>query len=54
MHVERDDNEAKYWLSPVRLERSRGFRRNELNRVQRIVEENDQYLLDRWNEFFSG
>ena len=44
VHVERDDGEAKFWLDPVRLVRSYGFAPNE----------NEQYLLDRWNEFFNG
>jgi Domain of unknown function (DUF4160) len=26
VHVERDENTAKFWLSPVRLESSGGFR----------------------------
>ena len=30
VHVERDDCEAKFWLDPVRLERSRGFAGREL------------------------
>ncbi len=25
IHVERDDQTAKFWLQPVRVERSRGF-----------------------------
>ena len=25
MHIEREDNLAKFWLDPLRLERSRGF-----------------------------
>ena len=25
VHVERDDNSAKFWLSPVRLQSSGGF-----------------------------
>jgi hypothetical protein len=54
IHVERDDNEAKYWLDPVRLQRSFGFAASELRRVERLVEENQQLLLDRWNEFFNG
>jgi Domain of unknown function (DUF4160) len=29
IHVEREDNTAKFWLDPVRLQQSRGFRRNE-------------------------
>jgi Domain of unknown function (DUF4160) len=54
IHVERDDNEAKFWLDPVRLQRSIGFARSELRRVERLVTENQQLLLDRWNEFFNG
>ena len=26
VHVEREDDEAKYWLEPVRLEKSDGLR----------------------------
>ena len=51
-HVERDDCEAKFWLDPVRLERRRGFSRRELNRIQELVAEHQNYLLGRWNEFF--
>ena len=51
-HVERDDCEAKFWLEPVRLERSHGFRRKEINRVRKLVEENREQLLEIWNEFF--
>ena len=39
IHVGRDDCEAKFWLDPVRLERSRGFRRNEINQVWELVQE---------------
>jgi hypothetical protein len=56
VHVERDDAEAKFWLGPVRLERSRGFARNEINQIQMIhaiVEENQHHLLDRWHEYFN-
>jgi hypothetical protein len=54
VHVERDDSEAKFWLDPVRLERSRGFRRNEINRVRKLVEEHQVQLWESWNEFFRG
>jgi hypothetical protein len=40
VHVERDDKVAKFWLSPVRLERSGGFSRREINRIQDLVETN--------------
>ncbi|HEY3394091.1 MAG TPA: DUF4160 domain-containing protein [Lacipirellulaceae bacterium] len=54
IHVERDDNEAKFWLDPVRLQKSIGFARSELRRIERLVAENRQMLLDGWNEFFNG
>jgi uncharacterized protein DUF4160 len=54
VHVERGDAEAKLWLDPVRLERSRGFRRNEINRIRKLVEEYREQLLEGWNEFFRG
>ena len=54
VHVERDDCEAKFWLDPVRLERSYGFRRQEINRVRGLVEQHREQLLEGWNEFFRG
>ncbi|MFL5342317.1 MAG: DUF4160 domain-containing protein [Gemmataceae bacterium] len=54
VHVERDDGEAKFWLDPVRLERSRGFSRKDMNRVRKLIEDNRQFLLEAWNEFFHG
>jgi hypothetical protein len=54
IHVERDDCEAKFWLNPVALERSRLFARKEINRIQEIIEENQQQLLDSWDEYFNG
>lgn len=54
VHVERDDYDAKFWLDPVRLQWSHGFAANEINKIERLVVENQQHLLDRWNEFFNG
>ncbi len=54
VHVERDNCEAKYWLDPVRLQRSHGFGARELNRIETLVLENQQFLLERWNEFFNS
>jgi hypothetical protein len=54
VHVERDDCEAKFWLDPVRLERSRGSSRNEINRLRSLVVEHRQQLLESWDEFFRG
>lgn len=54
IHVERDDCEVKFWLDPVRLEHSHGFRRKDINRIRDLVEEHEHSLLESWNEFFDG
>lgn len=53
VHVERDNEEAKFWLAPVRLQGNKGFSRVEVNRIQKLVEENKEQLLAGWNEFFN-
>ena len=52
IHVERKDNEAKFWLTPVRLQSNRGFNCTEINRIQKLVEEHQEQLLPGWNDFF--
>ena len=54
VHIERDKNIAKFWLDAVRLQNSGGFNRSELNRIQKLVDENREDLLRRWNEYFNG
>jgi hypothetical protein len=53
IHVEQAERFAKFWLNPVSLVKSRGFRSNELSEIQKIVEENLNILLEKWNEYFS-
>ena len=53
VHVERDVSTAKIWLDPVRLQRSNGFRRNEINRIIEIVEENRDQFLSSWDNYFN-
>lgn len=52
IHVERDDNVAKFWLDPVRLQSSGGFSRVEINRIANIVNTHRKQLLEAWNEYF--
>jgi hypothetical protein len=40
IHVERDREIAKFWLQPVRLQSNQGFNRTEINRIQKLVQEN--------------
>jgi hypothetical protein len=53
IHIERDDNQAKFWLDPIRLQMSAGFTSKEINRIHRIVKENQAQLLRNWDEYFN-
>lgn len=45
---------AKFWLEPVRLQSSRGFRRPELRKVERLVTDNTAQFLRAWHGFFGN
>jgi len=52
VHVEREGNIAKFWLDPVRLQRNGGFRRPEIVRIGKIVEEHHGKITEAWHEYF--
>ncbi|MBJ7901586.1 MAG: DUF4160 domain-containing protein [Cyanobacteria bacterium RI_101] len=52
IHVKRDRQLAKFWLSPISLEKNRGFKDHELNDICRLVEEHEQILLEAWHDYF--
>mgnify|MGYP001594843020 FL=1 len=54
VHVEREGHVAKFWLDPVRLERSGKFGRSEIMNIQRIVEKHQSVLLEAWHDYFQG
>jgi len=54
VHVEREERQAKFWLDPVRLENSRGFRRIEIRQIERLVADNAGLLLEAWHEYFGN
>lgn len=52
VHIDRDDQSAKFWLEPVSLAKNIGFSAKELRKLQGLVEENQETLLEAWYEFF--
>ncbi|MCK4342015.1 MAG: DUF4160 domain-containing protein [Phycisphaerae bacterium] len=52
VHVDRDDETAKFWLTPVALAYNIGFRARELRDIQRIVSERSAEYLEAWNDYF--
>ncbi len=54
VHVEREASAATFWLDPVRIERSQGFSRTEIRRLERLVAANVTFLLRAWHEYFGN
>jgi hypothetical protein len=52
VHVERDNQTAKFWLRPVELATQRNFSEREVRRIQPIVEEHEAEILKVWHERF--
>ncbi len=53
IHIQNERALAKFWLKPVVYARSVGFSAHELTKINKLVEENQETLLEAWNEFFS-
>ena len=54
IHVERSEDVAKFWLYPVELAESHGFRSHELNRLRAMVIEHRTTFLEAWNAHFGN
>ena len=54
MHVDRDNQSAKFWLRPVTLAVNLGFSPVELRRIQEILKQNESSLLEEWNAKFGA
>ena len=52
VHVARDRDVAKFWLEPVRLQRSGGFSPAEINRISNLVEEHREEIIEAWHGHF--
>jgi hypothetical protein len=48
IHVAREELEAKFWLRPVSLAANYGYRAAELRKIQRLVEEHCQNLINAY------
>lgn len=54
VHVEREDNIAKIWVNPVRLQSSGGFHRLEINKILSIAATQENKIIEAWNEYFNN
>ena len=54
VHVDRDEDTAKFWLNPVSLADSLGFSGRELRRIEQIVVEHQRELQEAWDGYFTA
>ncbi len=52
VHVRRERYSAKFWLEPVRLAKNKGYPQHELRRIERLVEQHKEKLLEAWYDYF--
>lgn len=52
VHVEQGDRTAKFWLDPLELAGSSGFRRHELNRLRELLLQHRPAFRRAWNDHF--
>lgn len=52
IHVERDEKVAKFWVDPCILEKSGGFTRSELSKIQKIIAKHQNTIMEVWHDYF--
>ena len=50
VHVDRDEQSAKFWLAPVQLAWNDGFSPRELNDIRRLVVAHETAIIEAWDE----
>ena len=53
VHVQREGKITRFWLNPVRLQSSGGFRPAEIQKIQRLIISNEAEFLEFWHEYFN-
>lgn len=54
VHVDREDQSAKFWLSQVALARNLGFSPRELRAIEQMIQEHEQELMEAWHVHFGS
>jgi hypothetical protein len=53
IHVEQAERYAKFWLEPVAVAESRGFRGAEMRELYSLIAQNREKFILAWDEHFS-
>jgi hypothetical protein len=52
IHVKAGSDQAKFWLDPIDLVSSYGFRAHELSEIEQIIRQHQEELREAWNGYF--
>ena len=53
IHVQKDNKRAKFWIDPyISLAYNYGYSSVELNKFHKLIEENEELIRSKWNEYF--
>lgn len=53
IHIEKENKTAKFNLEPLELVYTRRFKASEISEIRRLVSENLEFLISKWNEYFN-
>jgi len=53
IHVEQAERYAKFWLEPLSVAESRGFRAAEIRELYSLIAQNREKFILAWDEHFS-
>jgi hypothetical protein len=55
IHVQKGSNRAKFWIEPyISLAYNYGFSSIDLKTFHKIIEENEELIRSKWNEYFNN
>jgi len=52
VHIENGDGDAKFQIKPIKLVSNNGIKNKDIKLAESIIEENEDLIEKRWNEYF--
>lgn len=52
VHIQNSDGDAKFEIGPVKLIDNRGMKNKDIKLAESIIDENEELIIKRWEEYF--
>lgn len=53
VHIQNADGDAKFEIQPIKLVSNNGMKNKDIKLAESIIEENEDLIIKRWNEYFN-